>query len=115
VLTVGQKPKLTKISLLILVPGEGMACLWGTPRGRDLAPSPMQDALYRLTHTIICYFYIIFPLTPRYAPCIPIDMKRVALFLTEVQIAALRKAAKRTGLKMAELVRRFIDDGLRKQ
>jgi hypothetical protein len=38
-------------------------------------------------------------------------MKRVALFLTEVQIAALRKAAKRTGLKMAELVRRYIDEG----
>jgi hypothetical protein len=42
-------------------------------------------------------------------------MKRVALFLTEVQIAALRKAAKRTGLKMAELVRRFIDEGLKKR
>jgi hypothetical protein len=41
-------------------------------------------------------------------------MKRVALFLTEVQIAALRKVSKRTGLKVAELVRRYIDEGLKK-
>jgi hypothetical protein len=42
-------------------------------------------------------------------------VKRMALFLTEVHIAALRKLAKRTRLKMAELVRRFVDEGLNKK
>jgi hypothetical protein len=42
-------------------------------------------------------------------------MKRISMFLSESQIAALKKASKRTGLKMAELVRRFIDDGLKRE
>ena len=41
-------------------------------------------------------------------------MKRVSLFLSESQIAALKKLAKRTGIKASELVRRFIDKGLKR-
>lgn len=36
-------------------------------------------------------------------------MKRIALFLPEQQIAALRRLKKKTGLTFAELVRRAID------
>jgi hypothetical protein len=39
-------------------------------------------------------------------------MKRVSLFLTTSQITALHKLSEATGLKFAELVRRFIDEGL---
>jgi predicted DNA binding CopG/RHH family protein len=42
-------------------------------------------------------------------------MKRISMFLSESQIAALKKLSKRTGLKASELIRRFIDEGLRKQ
>jgi ribbon-helix-helix protein len=42
------------------------------------------------------------------------DMKRISMFLSDSQIAALRKLAKRTGIKVSELVRRFIDEGLKK-
>jgi predicted DNA-binding protein len=42
-------------------------------------------------------------------------MKRISVWLSEVQIKRLRQVSKRTGLKMAELIRRFIDEGLRKQ
>jgi hypothetical protein len=41
-------------------------------------------------------------------------MKRISMFLSDRQIAALKKLAKRTGIKMSELVRRFIDEGLKK-
>ena len=41
-------------------------------------------------------------------------MKRVSLFLSDSQIAALKKLAKRTGIKMSELIRRFIDEGLKR-
>jgi hypothetical protein len=41
-------------------------------------------------------------------------MKRVSMFLSEVQIAALKKLSKRTGIKASELIRRFIDKGLKK-
>jgi predicted DNA-binding protein len=41
-------------------------------------------------------------------------MKRISMFLSDSQIAKLKKLAKRTGIKMAELVRRFIDEGLKK-
>jgi predicted DNA binding CopG/RHH family protein len=41
-------------------------------------------------------------------------MKRISMFLSDSQIAALKKLAKRTGIKMSELVRRFIDEGLKK-
>jgi len=40
---------------------------------------------------------------------IPIDMKRVNFHLTTKQIEVLRKHAKRTGLKVAEIIRRAID------
>lgn len=39
-------------------------------------------------------------------------MKRVSTFLTEVQIKRLQQRSKATGLKVAELIRRFIDRGL---
>lgn len=39
-------------------------------------------------------------------------MKRVSMFLTEQQIAALQALAAETGLKIAELVRRLLDQGL---
>jgi predicted DNA binding CopG/RHH family protein len=42
-------------------------------------------------------------------------MKRISMFLSESQIAALKKTSKRTGLKVSELVRRFIDEGLKRQ
>jgi len=41
-------------------------------------------------------------------------MKRVSLFLAEAQIKQLKAASKQTGLKAAELIRRFIDEGLKK-
>lgn len=41
-------------------------------------------------------------------------MKRISMFLSDRQIAALKKLAKRTGIKVSELVRRFIDEGLKK-
>ena len=41
-------------------------------------------------------------------------MKRVSMFLSDSQIAALKKLAKRTGIKMSELIRRFIDEGLKR-
>jgi hypothetical protein len=41
-------------------------------------------------------------------------MKRISMFLSDTQIAALKKASKRTGLKVSELIRRFIDAGLKK-
>jgi predicted DNA-binding protein len=42
------------------------------------------------------------------------NMKRISMFLSDSQIAKLKKLAKRTGIKMSELVRRFIDEGLKK-
>ena len=42
------------------------------------------------------------------------NMKRISMFLSEVQLAALRKLAKRSGIKVSELVRRFIDEGLKR-
>ncbi len=41
-------------------------------------------------------------------------MKRISMFLSDTQIAALKKASKRTGLKVSELIRRFIDEGLKR-
>jgi hypothetical protein len=41
-------------------------------------------------------------------------MKRVSLFLSEPQIAALKKLSKRAGIKASELIRRFIDEGLKR-
>jgi hypothetical protein len=42
------------------------------------------------------------------------DMKRVSMFLSESQIAALKRLSKRTGIKVSELVRRFIDEGMKR-
>jgi Ribbon-helix-helix protein, copG family len=41
-------------------------------------------------------------------------MKRVSVFLSEPQIAALKKLSKRAGIKASELIRRFIDEGLKR-
>lgn len=41
-------------------------------------------------------------------------MKRTTVWLTDPQVTALEKLAKKTGLKQAELIRRFIDAGLEK-
>jgi len=41
-------------------------------------------------------------------------MKRVSLFLSEAQIRQLAALSKKTGLKVAELIRRYIDEGLKK-
>jgi len=41
-------------------------------------------------------------------------MKRTTVWLSEQQIAQLQKMSKKTGLAMAELVRRFVDEGLKK-
>jgi predicted DNA binding CopG/RHH family protein len=41
-------------------------------------------------------------------------MKRISMFLSDSQITKLKKLAKQTGIKMSELVRRFIDEGLKK-
>ena len=41
-------------------------------------------------------------------------MKRISLFLSESQIASLKKLSKRTGIKVSELIRRFVDEGLKK-
>lgn len=41
-------------------------------------------------------------------------MKRTCVFLTPKQIQKLEKLAAKTGLKMSELIRRFIDAGLEK-
>lgn len=39
-------------------------------------------------------------------------MKRIAVFLTENQIARLRKLAQAVGVPMAEMLRRLLDDAL---
>jgi len=39
-------------------------------------------------------------------------MKRVNIFLTDKQITGLKKLSKKTGLSVAELVRRLIDERL---
>jgi len=41
-------------------------------------------------------------------------MRRTTIFLTPQQIAKLEKLAEKSGLKMSELIRRFIDKGLEK-
>jgi hypothetical protein len=42
------------------------------------------------------------------------SMKRISMYFSDAQIAALKKLAKRTGIKASELVRRFIDEGLKR-
>lgn len=41
-------------------------------------------------------------------------MKRISMFFSEVHLAALRKLSKKTGIKVSELVRRFVEEGLKK-
>lgn len=41
------------------------------------------------------------------------NMRRTTVWLTQPQIKALEKLAKKTGLAQAELIRRFIDQGLK--
>ena len=55
-----------------------------------------------------------FPLDRKICPTYIHAMKRISMFLSDPQIAALKKLAKRTGIKMSELVRRFIDEGLKR-
>jgi len=40
-------------------------------------------------------------------------MKRTTIWLTASQVRALAKLSKNTGMKQAELIRRFIDAGLK--
>ena len=40
-------------------------------------------------------------------------MKRTTIWLTDSQVAKLAKMSKKTGMKQAELIRRFIDAGLK--
>jgi len=40
-------------------------------------------------------------------------MKRTTIWLTDAQVKALAKVSKKTGMKQAELIRRFIDVGLK--
>ena len=42
-------------------------------------------------------------------------MKRTNIYLSEVQHKALKKLSKKTGLSLAELVRRAVDDYLDKK
>jgi predicted DNA-binding protein len=46
---------------------------------------------------------------------IVVDMKRTTIWLSEQQIQQLTKLSKRTGIKVAELIRRFIDVGLKRE
>jgi predicted DNA-binding protein len=41
-------------------------------------------------------------------------MRRTTVWLSEQQITKLKKLSKHKGLAIAELIRRFIDDGLEK-
>jgi len=49
------------------------------------------------------------------AICHTLIMKRTTIWLSEVQVKKLAEMSKKTGLKAAELIRRFIDEGLTKQ
>jgi predicted DNA-binding protein len=39
-------------------------------------------------------------------------MKRTTIWLTPAQVQGLAKVSKKTGLRQAELIRRFVDAGL---
>jgi predicted DNA-binding protein len=41
-------------------------------------------------------------------------MKRTTIWLSEQQVKELAKLSKKTGIKQAELIRRFIDAGIAK-
>jgi hypothetical protein len=42
-------------------------------------------------------------------------MKRTTVWMTTAQVAKIKKASKDTGLKVSELLRRYIDEGLSNQ
>jgi predicted DNA-binding protein len=42
-------------------------------------------------------------------------MKRTTIWLTDQQRSKLKALSRRTGIQIAELIRRYIDEGLRKQ
>jgi Ribbon-helix-helix domain len=42
------------------------------------------------------------------------SMKRISMFLSDPQIAALKRLSKRVGIKVSELIRRLIDEGLKR-
>jgi len=42
-------------------------------------------------------------------------MKRISLFLPEPTLDTLSKLSKKTGLAVAELIRRFVDAGLKEK
>ena len=42
-------------------------------------------------------------------------MRRTTVWLTDAQIKKLAESSTRTGLKVAELIRRFIDEGLKQK
>jgi hypothetical protein len=44
----------------------------------------------------------------------PMAMRRTTIWLSKQQIQLLAKLSKRKGIKVSELVRRFIDEGLEK-
>jgi Ribbon-helix-helix domain len=44
-----------------------------------------------------------------------LTMKRTTIWLTPMQISKLNSASKTTGIKVAELIRRFVDEGLSKK
>jgi Ribbon-helix-helix domain len=50
-----------------------------------------------------------------YNACEVEGMKRVAMFLTDEQLKKLRAMVKKTNLKLAEIVRRAIDDYLKRE
>jgi hypothetical protein len=56
-----------------------------------------------------------FPLTKDMAFCYIHHMKRTTIMLTAPQIRQLHALSKRSGIKIAELIRRFIDEGLKRQ
>lgn len=43
------------------------------------------------------------------------SMKRTTVWLSDKQVEKLAKLAKQTGINMSELIRRFIDEGLKKE
>ena len=54
------------------------------------------------------------PLTNVWLPTILGGMKRTTIWLSGQQVKALAKLSKKTGIKQAELIRRFIDAGIAK-
>jgi predicted DNA-binding protein len=42
-------------------------------------------------------------------------MKRTTIWLTPMQANKLNALAKHTGIKVAELIRRYVDEGLKKE